>query len=288
MSYAKIIDGQALAEKIKDNIVKEILELNNNKPDCPHRPNLAIILVGDREDSKLYVSSKEKEAKKVGIDTHIYRCPEKTKELKILKIIDCLNKDELIDGILIQLPLPTGFNTDKIIKAINPAKDVDCFHPENLKIILGSCNHNHILSPVFSAILEMLVSINCQLKDKQICIVANSDIFGKSLAKILACRGAKAETAKANDKNLREETNQADILITAIGRPKFIKKEMVKKEAVVIDIGITKEDEKVYGDVDFTEVKNKASYITPVPGGVGPLTIAMLFRNTLELYKNKK
>jgi len=208
---AKIIDGQALAEKIKDNIVKEILELNNNKPDCPHRPNLGIILVGDREDSKLYVNLKEKEAKKVGIDTHIYRCPEKTKEKEILEIIDCLNKDELIDGILIQLPLPTGFNTDKIIKAINPAKDVDCFHPENLKIILGSCNHNHILSPVFSAILEMLVSINCQLKDKQICIVANSDIFGKSLAKILACRGAKAETAKANDKNLREETNQADI-----------------------------------------------------------------------------
>ena len=288
MSYAKIIDGQALAEKIKDNIVKEILELNNNKPDCPHRPNLAIILVGDREDSKLYVSSKEKEAKKVGIDTHIYRCPEKTKELKILKIIDCLNKDELIDGILIQLPLPTGFNTDKIIKAINPAKDVDCFHPENLKIILGSCNHNHILSPVFSAILEMLVSINCQLKDKKICLIANSDIFGKNLAKILACRGAKVKIAKASDKNLNEKTNQADILITAIGRPKFIKKEMVKKEAVVIDIGITKEDEKVYGDVDFTEVKNKASYITPVPGGVGPLTIAMLFRNTLELYKNKK
>ena len=285
---AKIIDGQALAEKIKDNIVKEILELNNNKPDCPHRPNLAIILVGDREDSKLYVSSKEKEAKKVGIDTHIYRCPEKTKELKILKIIDCLNKDELIDGILIQLPLPTGFNTDKIIKAINPAKDVDCFHPENLKIILGSCDHNHILSPVFSAVLEMLSSINCRLKDKQICLIANSDIFGKSLGKILACRGAKVKITKANDKNLREETAKADILITAVGQPKFIKKEMVKKEAVIIDIGITKEGKRVCGDVDFSQVKDKASYITPVPGGVGPLTIAMLFRNTLELYKKNK
>ena len=288
MSYAKIIDGQALAEKIKDNIVKEILELNNNKPDCPHRPNLGIILVGDREDSKLYVSLKEKEAEKIGIDTHIYRCPEKTKESEILEIIDCLNKDELIDGILIQLPLPAGFDPDKIIKTINPDKDVDCFHPENLKIILGSCRSGHILSPVFSAVLEILDSINCQLKDKKICLIANSDIFGKNLAKILACRGAKVKTIKASDKNLDNETTQADILITAVGRPKFIKKEMVKKEAVVIDIGITKEDEKVYGDVDFTEVKNKASYITPVPGGVGPLTIAMLFRNTLELYKNKK
>lgn len=288
MSYAKIIDGQALAEKIKDNIVKEILELNNNKPDCPHRPNLAVILVDEREDSKLYVDLKEKEAKRVGIDTHIYRYPKNIPEKEILEIIECLNNDKLVDGILIQLPLPAGFDTDKIIKKINPAKDVDCFHPENLKIILGSCDHHHILSPVFSAVLKMLASINCQLKDRRVCIIANSDIFGKSLAKILECQGAEVKTIKADDKNLAKETLRADILITAVGRPRFIKKEMVKKEAVVIDIGITKKDKKIYGDVDFAEVKNKASYITPVPGGVGPLTIAMLFRNTLELYKNKK
>ncbi len=285
---AQIIDGKKLAEKIKDNIVKEILELNNNKPDCPHRPNLAIILVGDREDSKLYVNLKEKEAEKVGIDIHIYRCPENTPEKKILEIVECLNNDELIDGILVQLPLPTGFDPNKIITTINPAKDVDCFHPENLKITLGSCNHHHILSPVFSAVLEMLKSINCQLKGKQVCIIANSDIFGKSLAKILACRGAKAETIKASDKNLKEKTVKADILITAVGQPKFIKKSMIKKGAVIIDIGITKKGKKIHGDVDFTQVKDKASYITPVPGGVGPLTIAMLFRNTLELYKKQK
>ena len=284
----KIIDGQALAEKIKDNIVKEILELNNKKPDCPHRPNLAIILVGDREDSRLYVSLKEREAKKVVIDTHIYRCPEKTKEKEILEIIECLNKDELIDGILIQLPLPKGFNTDKIIKAINPAKDVDCFHPENLKVTMESCQSNHILSPVFAAILEMLESINCQLKEKKICIIANSDIFGKNLAKVLECHGAKIKITKAADNNLADETTRADILITAVGKPKFIKKEMVKEEAIIIDIGITKEDKKICGDVDLAEVKDKAGYITPVPGGVGPLTIAMLFKNTLELYKRRR
>ena len=282
----KIIDGQALAKKIKNQIVKEILKLNEGRTDCQRRPNLAIILVGEREDSKLYVNLKEKEAKKVGIDIHTYKCPINIEEKKVLSMIKCLNDDELIDGILIQLPLPKGFNTNKIIKAINPAKDVDCFHPENLKIILKTCNHNHILSPVFSAILEMLANINCQLKNKQICIIANSDIFGKSLAKILVCRGAGTKTVKANDKNLGEKTAQADILITAVGKPKFIKKNMIKKDAIVIDIGITKKEGKICGDVDFNNVKDKVSYITPVPGGVGPLTIAMLFKNTLELYKN--
>ncbi|MDD5032222.1 MAG: bifunctional 5,10-methylenetetrahydrofolate dehydrogenase/5,10-methenyltetrahydrofolate cyclohydrolase [Patescibacteria group bacterium] len=288
MSYAKIIDGQALAEKIKDQIVKEILALNNNKPDCLNRPNLAIILVGEREDSKLYVSLKEREAKKVGIDTHIYRCPEKTKEKEILEIIDCLNKDELIDGILVQLPLPEGFHTDKIIKFMDPKKDVDRFHPENIKTLMSSCESGHMLPPVPGTVLEILKSINYDLADKKVCLIVNSDIFGRSLGKILECQKAKVKIVKAADENLSEETSQADILITAVGQPKFIKKEMVKEEAVVIDIGITKEDKKVYGDVDFAEVKDKVSYITPVPGGVGPMTIAMLFKNTLELYKKQK
>jgi methylenetetrahydrofolate dehydrogenase (NADP+)/methenyltetrahydrofolate cyclohydrolase len=287
MSYAQIIDGKKLAEKIKDNIVKEILELNSNKPDCQNRPNLAIILIGDREDSKLYVRLKERQAREVGIDTHIYRCPSNIPEKEILETIDCLNKDKSIDAILVQLPLPEGFNTDKIIKAIDAKKDVDRFHPDNLKIITSSCDVKNILPPVHGTILEMLKNINCDLADKQICLVANSDIFGKSLVKVLECRGAKVKTVKADDKNLGEKTNKADILITAVGRPKLIKEEMVKRDAVAIDVGITKEKEKICGDVDFENVKKVASFITPVPGGVGPMTIAMLFRNTLELYKNK-
>ena len=278
---AKIINGKALAEKIKDNIVKEIIKLNGL------RPNLAIILIGEREDSELYVSLKEQQAKKVGIDTHLYKCPENINEQEVLDIIDHLNKDELIDGILIQLPLPKGFDTDAIIRAIDPAKDVDRFHPDNLKILFKTCDHHHVMPPIFEVVLEMLKSIDCQLQNKQICIVCNSDIFGKSLAKVLECQGARVEIVYTDNNDLVNKTKRADVLITAVGKSGFIKKDMIKKDAVIIDIGITKKGKKVYGDVDFEDVKNKVGYITPVPGGVGPMTIAMAFKNTLELYKRK-
>jgi methylenetetrahydrofolate dehydrogenase (NADP+)/methenyltetrahydrofolate cyclohydrolase len=284
----KIINGQVLAEKIKDEVAREIFKLGG------HRPNLAIILIGEREDSMLYVDLKEKEAKKVGIDTHFYKCLANIDEQEVMDMTDYLNKDDSIDAILIQLPLPKGFDTDGIIRAINPAKDVDRFHPDNLKILFKTCQHQHVIPPLFKAVLEILASINCQLKDhrqggtgKQVCVIYNSEIFGRSLAKVLECQGAKADIIHADDNNLIRKTTQADILITAVGKPKFIKKDMIKKEAVIIDIGITKKDKKVYGDVDYADVREKAGYITPVPGGVGPLTIAMLFKNTLELYKQR-
>ncbi|MEA3463731.1 MAG: bifunctional 5,10-methylenetetrahydrofolate dehydrogenase/5,10-methenyltetrahydrofolate cyclohydrolase [Patescibacteria group bacterium] len=279
---AKIINGKALAEKIKDNIVKEIINLNGP------RPNLAIILIGGREDSKLYVDLKEEEAKKVGIDTHLYKCPGNISEKKVLEMIDHLNKDELIDGILVQLPLPKGFETNAIIKAINPAKDVDGFHPDNLKILFKTCDHHHVMPSIFEVILEILKNIDCQLESKRICVIVNWEIFGKSLSKVLECQGAKVEIVYADDNDLIQKTKRADILITAVGKPGFIKKDMIKKNAVIIDIGITKKGKKVYGDVDFENVKNKVGFITPVPGGVGPMTIAMAFKNTLELYKRNK
>ncbi len=285
----QIIDGRALAEKIKDEIVKEIagnrkgLDLVN----CP-RPNLAIILVGDREDSELYVSLKEKEAKKVGIDTHLYRCEENISERELLDTIGFLNNDDSIDGILVQLPLPENFDTDKIIRAIALKKDVDGFHPDNLNKIINSCNHDGITPPVFGVVLEMLKSVNYDLKGEQVCVLANSDIFGKSLAKILECRGAKVEVVKSDDVNLEKKTKEADLLITALGRAQFVKREMLKDGAIIIDIGIAKEDGKVYGDVDFDDASEVASFITPVPGGVGPMTIAMAFKNTLELYKKRR
>jgi len=283
----QIIDGKKLAEKIKDNLVKEIV-VETCHGTSIRRPNLAIILVGERDDSSLYVGLKEKEAKKVGIDTHLYKCPENITEQEVLEIINHLNKDELIDAILVQLPLPENLDTNKIIKAIDPDKDVDGFHPDNLDKLLKSCDHKNIVPPVFEVVLEMLKSINYELPDKQVCIAANSDIFGKSLAKVLECRGAKAVVARGDDKDLKNKTSKADILITAAGNPGFIKKDMAKKDAVVIDIGITKKGEKVCGDVDFKDVAEKASFITPVPGGVGPMTIAMAFKNTLELYKRRK
>ncbi|MFH1822265.1 MAG: bifunctional 5,10-methylenetetrahydrofolate dehydrogenase/5,10-methenyltetrahydrofolate cyclohydrolase [Patescibacteria group bacterium] len=284
----KIINGHKLAEKIKDEIVKEIKTLNPNEPNCPtKRPNLAIILIGDREDSLLYIDLKEEEAKKIGIDTHVYKCPKNITENEIYDIINCLNKDEQIDAILVQLPLPAGFDTDGIIQAISPEKDVDRFHPNNLSVLLSTCDHAHVMPPVFSVILEILKSLNYDLNKKQVSIIYNSDIFGKSLAKVLTCRKAKVSLCHPSDPKLIKISSQADVLITAVGKKQFIKKEMIKKDAVVIDIGITKDGKKVFGDVDYEDVKEKAGYVTPVPSGVGPMTIAMLFKNTLELYKKR-
>lgn len=317
---SQIIDGRALAEKIKDGVVKDILEMGKvyakkisktHECKCSHsveghghihedseghkfagilsapRPNLAIILVGNREDSELYVALKEKEARKVGIDTNLYRCPEDITEEELLDMINYLNNDGSIDAILVQLPLPVGLDEDRIIAAIDPEKDVDGFHPKNLELLFKSCDSEAIMPPVFDTVLEMLKSIDCDLENKQVCIIANSDIFGNSLAKVLECRKAKTEVVRSDDENLKEKTSKADILISAIGRPKFITNEMVKTDAVIIDIGITKENGKVYGDVDFHGVEDKVGFITPVPGGVGPMTIACAFRNVLALYKRK-
>ena len=289
MKKNNIIDGKLLADKIKDNIVKEIVAINYGREKAAwQRPNLAIILVGDRDDSRLYVDIKEREAKKVGIDTHIYKCGADTPEEEIFDMVNYLNKDELIDAILIQLPLPDGFDTDGLILAIDPNKDVDRFHPDNLKILFSTCRHDQVMPPVLAVVLEILKSIKYDLTGKSVCVVANSDIFGRSLAKVLECQGAKIILAKAGDNDLKNKTVQADILISAVGKKNLIIADMVKPGVVVIDIGISKKGKKLAGDLDFENVKKVASHITPVPGGVGPMTIAMLFKNTLELYKQRR
>ena len=277
-----IIDGEKLAKKIKDEIVKEIVKLRGEKP------NLAIILVGERQDSLIYVNKKVEEAKKVGIDTHLYKCPPEIGEREIFDMIDHLNKDDLIDAILVQLPLPKGIDTDGIILAIDPEKDVDCFHPKNVEVLIKNFERLKIISPVFASVFYILNSLRYDIKNKKVCVISNSEIFGHSLASALKQKGAKAVNIKTNDKELAKKTKKADILISAVGKKKFIKKDMVKKGAIVIDVGITKEGKKIYGDVDFEEVKEKVGFITPVPGGVGPMTIAMLFKNTLELYKRRR
>ncbi len=283
----KIIDGKKIAEKIKDEVVKDVEKLCEATKMTTRRPNLAIILVGDREDSCLYVDMKEREAKKVGIDTHVYRCEVDTTEKEILDMINYLNKDEEMDAILVQLPLPDNFDTDKIIRAIDPEKDVDRFHPDNLNIVLSTCNHDQVMPPVFEVVLEMLEDIKKEIKDSKVCIVSNSDIFGNSLAKVLECKGGSVTVVSPDDNNLKDKSSQADILITAVGKAKFLTKDYIKKEATVIDVGIKKEGKKVFGDVDFESADGQAGYITPVPGGVGPMTIAMLFRNTVKLFKNR-
>lgn len=285
----KLIDGKALAEKIKDSVVKEITKDCKNEQDvlvCD-RPNMAIVLVGDREDSQLYVSKKEAEAKEVGIDTHLYKFAQDVTEEEVLATVKFLSADETIDAILVQLPLPSQIDTDKVIQAIAPEKDVDRFHPDNISEYTNACGSDILLPPVYGVIIEMLESISFDIDGKGVFILANSDLFGGGLAKALSCRGASCQVM-GPDSDFRMVSEKADLFITAIGRPNFVKADMVKDGAVVIDVGIAKDGEKVWGDVDFAEVSKKASYITPVPGGVGPLTIAMTFKNTLELFKRSK
>jgi methylenetetrahydrofolate dehydrogenase (NADP+)/methenyltetrahydrofolate cyclohydrolase len=284
----QLIDGKKIAKKISNKTIKEIRKMNNDST-CPlKRPNLAIILVGEREDSKLYVAMKEREAKKIGIDTHLYKCSRDISESEIFEMIDSLNNDKTIDAILVQLPLPVGYDTDGIILAIDPEKDVDRFHPKNIEVFLKTCDHNHIMPPLIASILAILDDINCDLKEKNVCVISNSDIFGLTCAKALECKQANVVTAKVDDKDLISKTKQADILISVVGKLEFIKKEMIKKDTVIIDIGITKKDKKIFGDVDAVDVAEKVGFLTPVPGGVGPITIAMLFKNTLELYKRRR
>ena len=284
----KIINGKKIAKEMNDQVVKEIIKINKGKKTAPAiRPNLAIIIVGERADSRLYVNLKEREAKKVGIDTHVYKCATDIPEREVFEIIDCLNKDDLIDAILVQLPLPKGYDTDGIILAIDLNKDVDRFHPDNLEVLFKSCDHQHVMPPLFKVILKIVEYIQFDLKGKKVCVIANSDIFQKSLAKVLSCHEAVVFLAQANDHDLKKKIKIADVLITAVGKPRFIKKDMIKKDALIIDIGINKINGKLCGDVDFDGCKDKASFITPVPGGVGPMTVAALFMNTLELYKER-
>lgn len=287
-SYVNIIDGKKIAEKIKDEVVAEILAANHGNLHADDRPHLAIVLVGARPDSELYVSLKEKEAKKVGVDTTLYRLPEDAPEAELEEVIKFLNNDEKIDAILLQLPLPDHMNADKIIALMDPLKDVDGFHPENLKKI--SCTPGkEFVPPLGQVVLEILEDVKINPKNLKAAIIANSTIFGETMERILEQRGAATTIISSEDKDLAQKTKDADILITAAGIPSLIKGENVKDGACIIDIGITKmPDNKVKGDADAESLKDKNSYLTPVPGGVGPITIAAALANTVRIWKNKK
>ncbi|MEK7068098.1 MAG: bifunctional 5,10-methylenetetrahydrofolate dehydrogenase/5,10-methenyltetrahydrofolate cyclohydrolase [Patescibacteria group bacterium] len=286
----QIINGNALAEKIKDKIVSEVQKL-------PSRPNLAIILVGERPDSTLYVARKEKEGKKCGIDTHLYKFGEDASEQELLDCIGYLNRDDLIDGILLQMPLPAHFNANKIVATISADKEIDGFHPVNLKKIKAGEKY---LMPVLAAvILEILKSINCDLRGKTIALLAHSDIFMNGVGEILQQRGATIlpcayDAHSAGE--LRRCAKKADIVITAVGKKNYLTADYLKPEAIVIDIGIIREGDpsdkhgasQTFGDVEPKSVSKVASFLTPVPGGVGPMTIAFALKNVVELYKNVK
>ncbi len=277
----QIIDGQQIALEITQKIARDIFD---NALD--NRPGLAIILAGEREDSALYVDIKQQRAKEVGIDTHLYKMEEGEGTEEVIELIQHLNQDPEVDGILVQLPLPEKFDTDKIIATIDPKKDVDCFHPENVKKVAEYKNDKTVLlSPVYATVMLMLDKVNFDSYGRQVVLVVNSKIFGEGLKTLLTNEGADVKIVFGDDSNLAEEVKKADLLITAVGKRNLITAEMIKPNAVVIDVGITKEDGRVYGDVDFEEAKEMTRAITPVPGGVGPVTVAKVLENTWRLSK---
>lgn len=276
---AQIIDGKKIAEDIKAEIAGEIFQNF-------YHPNLAVILVGDDEASKLYVSLKKQAAKKVGIEFSEYLMPANTTQTQVLEAIEFLNKDEDIDAILVQLPLPKQLDANTIIQSISPEKDVDGFHPENIKNLLN--NTTDFIPGLPLGIIKLLESTQENLNNKKAIIITKSEIFYQPLKKLLNDLKVEAEIVDPKNKDIKKITQQADILISAVGQAFFITADMIKKNAIVIDVGTNKVKDYTVGDVDYSEVFTKVSHITPVPGGVGPMTVAMLLYNTLQLYKKNR
>ena len=273
-----ILSGKELAFKIKTEI-KNTIDSEKEKP-C-----LVTILVGDNTASKLYVANKEKACNEVGIVNITKTYPETITEEELIKYIEDYNNNHLVDGILVQLPLPKHINTENILSAIDPKKDVDGFHPQNVADLwLG---RDCIIPCTPKGIVKLLESIDMDLCGKKVVVVGRSNIVGLPISKLCLDRNATVTICHSKTKNLKDFTLEADVLIFAVGKPNFITYDMVKVGAVVIDVGINRVGGKLCGDVDFENVQYKTSYITPVPGGVGPMTVACLRENTLETFKNK-
>ncbi len=274
---AKILDGKKVASKIEANLKREVLKLKTKGI----TPTLAVILVGEDQASKIYISKKEEAALRIGINVKLFKFGKKAKTQEIVKKILSLNKNKQVNGIIVQVPLPYGINQEKIIEAISPAKDVDGFHPLNWgKLAYKS---EGLLPCTPAAILEILKFYKVPLAGKEVVIVGKGNIVGKPLSILILNQDATLTVVHSKTKNLKFHTKRADILISATGRPLLIKKDMVKKGGVVIDVGISRTKEGISGDVDFKGVSTVASYITPVPGGVGPVTVAELLKNVVKI-----
>lgn len=275
----KIIDGKEIAKEIRENLKKKITD-NNLKP------GLAIIMVGNNPASEIYVRNKRKACAEVGIKEELYQFAENTSEEEILNCIIKLNNDESINGIMVQSPLPNHLDEDKIMNYIVPEKDVDGFGISSLGYLAS--NEEKFISATPYGIIKLLEHENISLAGKNVVIVGRSKIVGRPLALAMLNRDATVTIAHSKTKNLKDITKEADILVVAIGKANFINEDYIKQDAIVIDVGINRVDGKVIGDVDFESCSKKASYITPVPGGVGPMTIAMLLTNVVESFKRSK
>lgn len=276
------IDGKAFSQVILEKIKEEHNQL---KEKYGKQAGLAVVIVGNNPASQVYVRNKMKACENVGFYSENIELDENISEEELLQEIDKLNKNDRINGILVQLPLPSYINELKIIDSISPEKDVDGFHVANIgKMVIG--DETGFLSCTPYGIMQLLEEYKIEIAGKDAVIIGRSNIVGKPMALMLIQKGATVQVCNSRTKDLRKKLNDADIIIVAAGVPKLLKKEDVKEGAVVIDVGINRVDGKICGDVDYEEVAERASYITPVPGGVGPMTIASLIKNTFKSYKN--
>jgi len=278
----KLIDGKALSNKIKTSLKDEVKKLKS----LGITPGLAVLLVGDDPASHTYVKMKESSCEKTGIYSIVHKMPSDISQEKIVETIEMMNKNPNIDGILVQLPLPKHIDTDLILQTIDPKKDVDGFHPYNVgKLSLGL---DGFVPCTPLGVMKMLKEYDINPKGLDVCVVGASNIVGKPMHNLLLNEFATVDICHIFTKDLKEHTKRADMVIVGVGKPNLITEDMVKEGAIVIDIGINKLDSgKLVGDVDFENVSKKCSFITPVPGGVGPMTIAMLLENTVKAAKQR-
>ncbi|MGN1114785.1 MAG: bifunctional methylenetetrahydrofolate dehydrogenase/methenyltetrahydrofolate cyclohydrolase FolD [Oscillospiraceae bacterium] len=278
----KIIDGKAVSAQVKDRIKGETAKLKEQGIEI----GLAVVIVGDDPASKVYVRNKKKACEYVGFNSYEYALPAETTEEELLNLVKKLNNDDKVNGILVQLPLPEHIDEKVIIENIKPEKDVDAFHPVNVgRIMIGDYS---FLPCTPAGVMELISSTGIDVAGKECVVVGRSNIVGKPQAMLLLHSNGTVTICHSKTKNLKEVCSRADILVAAVGRTKMITADYVKEGAVVIDVGMNRDENgKLCGDVDFEDCKDKAGYITPVPGGVGPMTIAMLMQNTLTAGKNQ-
>ncbi|MDD2839587.1 MAG: tetrahydrofolate dehydrogenase/cyclohydrolase catalytic domain-containing protein [Rickettsiales bacterium] len=280
----KLISGTALSNQIKEDLAIKISEISKKYNKVP---SLAVVIVGSDPASQLYVKNKEKACEKCGIKSLKYELPENTSEQEIVELIKKLNNDKNVNGILVQLPLPKHISEEKIMNLIFPEKDVDCFSPINIgNMFIGNYDFNKSLLPCTPKGCVKLIKSICgdNLSGKKACIVGRSNIVGKPVAQLLLKENCTIKTVHSKTENLKDETKWADILIVAMGKPKFIKNDMIKDGAIVIDVGVNRIESGLCGDADFDDIINKVSYMTPVPGGVGPMTVACLMENVFNAF----
>ena len=291
----KLIDGKEIAQNLRNDLKKEIDNLRKN---IGKVPGLAVVQVGNVAASSVYVKAKTKSAKEVGIEVIDHHLPEETTQEELLKIVESLNNQNNVNGILVQLPLPKHINEQIVLDSIHPNKDADGFHPLNVgKLSIASHNDENLLIPCTPyGCLIMLKVLGVELSGKSAVVIGRSNIVGKPMAQLLLKESCTVTIAHSRTKDIEDICQKADIVVAAVGRPKMVKGNWIKKDAIVIDVGINRIEvevdgvikNKLVGDVDFNEVSKQASAITPVPGGVGPMTIACLLRNTTIAFKNKE